>query len=585
MGWKCVPQVMGLVRGDGMRRDGKGQAKHRANVAAIIHEAFEIADQNDGHPIPIRKSAPDTYDRSRTPNNRYTGYQTADDVVAALEEEATAQTVEVQTKDKKTGETVVRKRPLRSDAVIGVAVIFKPPCAIARTWSRDQYDKFINDSLDVMAMVQCGGEVDKKTGKLKRGQEPCRLFRRENIIAGAEHWDEGSLSEGKDVYTGHWHKIYKPEDENGKYRGNLIDPYFLSRLSAVYPGMMRERGWDIEDCDCTDWEKFNDDKNPENTGYKAKRKSKIRQGGKSVNKYIASAEREAVVAQYDEAGAMLDKAVALGQALKEQAEADADAIREQARSDADKMKKNQEVAQQELESIQMKGDLLKGGLTLLENVRSNMQKELDAKESALDVVESKAETAKADVEAARAEKARLEQEAAVIRQQLDADKAARDKLRQEAEAAKIDRDTAKAQAKTACDDRDAAREEANELHRTAVARAEQEAMAMRDKIEADTREAWRDWLERKEQYAENTAAKIIADAKAKAAEFISAATGEYAFLLKWLANQKYQSGVTFLARAREAYRKEIREQRVSEMPAGVRGAGKGQPGQDGPEKG
>ena len=108
---------------------------------------------------------------------------------------------------------------------------------------------------------------------------------------------------------------------------------------------------------------------------------------------------------------------------------------------------------------------------------------------------------------------------------------------------------------------------------------------MRDKIEADTREAWRDWLERKEQYAENTAAKIIADAKAKAAEFISAATGEYAFLLKWLANQKYQSGVTFLARAREAYRKEIREQRVSEMPAGVRGAGKGQPGQDGPEKG
>ena len=99
MGWKCVPQVMGLVRGDGMRRDGKGQAKHRANVAAIIHEAFEIADQNDGHPIPIRKSASDTYDRSRTPNNRYTGYQTADDVVAALEEEATAQTVEVQKKD------------------------------------------------------------------------------------------------------------------------------------------------------------------------------------------------------------------------------------------------------------------------------------------------------------------------------------------------------------------------------------------------------------------------------------------------------------------------------------------------------
>lgn len=61
--------------GDGMRRDGKGQAKHRANAAAIVHEALEIADQNDSHPIPIRKSASDTYDRGRTPNNRYTGYQ------------------------------------------------------------------------------------------------------------------------------------------------------------------------------------------------------------------------------------------------------------------------------------------------------------------------------------------------------------------------------------------------------------------------------------------------------------------------------------------------------------------------------
>lgn len=43
-------------------------------------------------------------------------------MVATLEKEAASQTVEVQTKNKEMGETVIRKRPLQSDAVIGVAV-------------------------------------------------------------------------------------------------------------------------------------------------------------------------------------------------------------------------------------------------------------------------------------------------------------------------------------------------------------------------------------------------------------------------------------------------------------------------------
>ena len=602
MGWKCVPQVMGLVRGDGMRRDGKGQAKHRANAAAIVHEAFEIADRDDGHPIPIRKSASDTYDRSRTPNNRYTGYQTADDVVAAMEEEAAAQTVEVQTKNKETGETVIRKRPLRSDAVIGVAVIFKPPCAIARTWSREQYDKFINDSLDVMATVQCGGEVDKKTGKLKRGQEPCHLFRRENIIAGAEHWDEGSLAEGGDVYTGHWHHIYKPEDENGKYRGNLIDPYFLSRLSAVYPRMMRERGWDIEDCDCTDWEKFNDDKGPENAGYRAKRKSKIRQGGKSVNKYIASAEREAVAAQYEEAGAMLDQAAALRDDVAQRAEMDADSIREQARAEADALltdaaedagnaiaqaraeaeldalaaqdtmlleaeieaaalvagaesaaaKATQEQAQaeaardkatREAEAAREKQMLAQMAIGPLEELRARIQEEAAEAERVRDKAQEDADKAKSEAEAARTEKTRLEAELADIEQDVEFNKT---KL--------------KAQADTI------------ELHKN-------ELTEITGQVEK-SKDAWNEWFEQ----IKRDAADIVENAKRKAAEIVEAATGEYAFLLKWLANQKYSSGVTFLTRAREAYQKEIRERRETEMPSKVRDVGKRRPEQDGPEK-
>lgn len=668
MGWKCVPQVMGLVRGDGMRRDGKGQAKHRANAAAIIHEAFEIADREDGHPIPIRKSASDTYDRSRTPNNRYVGYQTADDVVAALEAEAAAQTVEVQTKDKKTGGPVIRKRPLRSDAVIGVAVIFKPPCAIARTWSREQYDKFINDSLDVMATVQCGGEVDKKTGRLKRGQEPCHLFRRENIIAGAEHWDEGSLAEGEDVYTGHWHKIYKPEDEAGKYRGNLIDPYFLSRLSATYPRMMRERGWDIDDCDCTDWEKFNDDKSPENKGYKAKRKSKIRQGGKSVNKYIASAEREAVAAQYEEAGAMLDQAAALKQEVEQRAEIDANSVRDQAQTEADVFLADaaedagNAVAQAQIEAevdataaldiarleaeiestallaearseaeaaltaardaaveagrermqaeadrdkalaerneaVSQKDRALKdkeqaeadANISFVEQQRIELQNRLlnnmqASSQEQLNALAEKLNTASVEVQKLRTEIMTSRKERDALLSEVADAESDRDKAKAEAEDAKADAETAKSEAEAAQADRDAAHKEADDLRREAVARAElagrEAAKATQAKIEADAREAWKAWLDSKKKHAEAAAAKIIEDAKARAAEMIAAAAeaaqGEYAFLLKWLADprQRYKTGESFLAVARDAHMREIRKNRA--MPSEVKDIERGQ---------
>ena len=126
MGFQCVPQIMGLVRGDGMRLDGKGQAKHRANVRGIIHEAFEISDAKNGTPVHVRKAVSETYDRTRTVNNRYMGYRTADEVVAALEEAADAHPVQVNRLNKKTGEMETHYRPLPPNAVIGVTVIHHP---------------------------------------------------------------------------------------------------------------------------------------------------------------------------------------------------------------------------------------------------------------------------------------------------------------------------------------------------------------------------------------------------------------------------------------------------------------------------
>lgn len=336
MGFKCVTQIMALVRGDGMRRDGKGQAKHRANAGAIIGEAFEISDPEDGHPIPIRKSASETYDKARTVNNRYEGYryQTADDVIAALEEAADAHKVPVERKSRKTGKVETHYRALPPDAVIGIAVIHKPPCAVARTWTPEQYEKYIKDSREVMELIQCGGQTVKGSDEFKRGREPCRLFAQKNRIASAMHWDEGSEDnedlpeEEGTIYAGHWHDIFIPEDENGLYRGNLIDAYFLSHVSAVYPAMMRERGWDIDECDCTRWDLFAQDKD-----YREERKRKIKEGGRSVNKHRERMRRKKTDAKLEEAQGILDQAIE----TKRDVEGYAERTRQEAEAEAERI--------------------------------------------------------------------------------------------------------------------------------------------------------------------------------------------------------------------------------------------------------
>ena len=561
MGFQCVPQILGLVHGDGMRKDGKGQAKHRANVAAIVNEAFEIADQNDGHPLPIRKSASETYDRSRTVNNKYTGYQTADDVLAALEEEADKQRVEVAVTDKKTGETVIRKRALPSTTVLGVAVIFNPPSEIAKDWSPEQYDKFFRDCEESLAQIPFG-KVNKN-GELVGDAH--YLFRRENIIASAEHWDEGEAMDPP-IYTGHIHDVYKPEDLDGKYYGKFIDALNLScMVNRRFAGLMRERGWDIDDPDYTDWDKADKDKE-----YKAKRKSKIRTGGKSTNSYIASKKQKDAEVALAEAQELLDKAVALQQGVMERAEVDAEAIRDQARAGAEALltdaaadagaaiaqaRSDADATRQEAADAAARAD----------RERERAESEKKAAEADRDAARQEAADAQRLLMSAQMAIPVLNVTAADLQDEISTLEQSRNMLRREAEAAQKDRD--------------AAQEEADELRRNAVAQAEREAQTTRDRIEAEAREAWEKWLDRKKKWVNDKAAEIIKNAQAKAAEMISvaaeAAQGEYAFLLKWLGGQKYQSGRTFLEAARRAHKAEIHERRVSAIPPEVRDVGRG----------
>ena len=591
MGYKCVPQVKGLVRSDGMRRDGKGQSKHRANAAAIINEAFLIADPNDGHPIPYRKSASETYERTLTKDNKYTGYSTADDVMAAIEREAAAQTVDVQVKDKKTGETVIRQRPLRSDAVIGVAVIFNPPGAVACHWTPDQNAKFLQDSLDVMMQIQCSVRVDNKGNKKndqKRSQQECHLFRRENIIAIAEHRDEGEPEESEGIRTSNWHVVYKPEGEDGKYKGNLIDVYFLSHLCKEYPRLMRDRGWDIDDCDLTDFAKFSDKSDPENEEYKAKRKSKIKEGGKSVNAHRKRAQRKKEQAKLEEAQEILDRAsgtkrdaddyaertrtdaeaeaeriVADAESKKAGIEADAAALskeRDRAVLERDAAKQAYERIGQEAGPAQIRLDAMKKEMASLQDEIDGLRK---AKEQADKEYGPDIQVAKA----AKEERDAVLEEIRTANENAEIAKRNRDAFRGEAAAARREADTAKIERDGAVADRDAARREADELRRTMVVQAkkaaEQEARGIRSRIEAEARQYWKKWLEEKKKQAEDKAKSIIADAKAKASALVAAAKevadgdGEYPYLIKWMSSpghtytQGKHAGKTLLQVARE----------------------------------
>lgn len=613
MGWQCVPQVLGLVHGDGMRKDGKGQAKHRANSAAIIHEAFEIADSADGHAIPIRKSASETYDRTRTVNNKYTGYQTADDVLAALEAEADKQRVEVAVTDKNTGQTVIHKRALPSTTVLGAAVIFNPPSEIAKDWTPDQYARFFRDCEECLEQIPFG-KVNKK-GELVG--EPHYLFRRGNILASAEHWDEGEPMDPP-LYTGHIHVIYKPEDVDGKYYGKLIDPLNLScMVNRRFAGLMRERGWDIDDPDYTDWEQADKDKE-----YRARRKSKIRQGGKAVNNYIADKKRTDAEAALTEALDTLGQAAALKQEAALRAEIDAASVRDQARAEADALLADAAEdagnaitwAQTEAEVDAAAAAEVSGleaeieAVALLAEARSEAEAAQSLRDKArweaADAVTAKlaaeADRDAAQQEAANAEKQRMAAQMAVrlldnmrISTQAEVEKldqardqalVERDAVLLEVKEAQAARDAAKTEAETAKADRDAARRETADLCRDAVERAKQEAMVTRDRIEAETREAWEGWLERKKQKVSEKLDELVRDAKAKAAQIIAEATeaaqGEYDFLLKWLSDprQRYKNGKSFLEAAREDHMREIRRNRA--LPS--EGRGTAQPGKAGP---
>ena len=131
MGFLCAPQVVGLVRGD------PKNPRHRADGGKVLREMGEERFSKTKH-----------LDRTLSEQNVYGGYTSGQecwDDMCAVADEGTEYTT-------KTGE--VRRRKLRSDAVIGWAVIIHPADAVTAGWSWEQFERFDNDAMDVLAEIE-----------------------------------------------------------------------------------------------------------------------------------------------------------------------------------------------------------------------------------------------------------------------------------------------------------------------------------------------------------------------------------------------------------------------------------------------
>lgn len=262
------------------------EAKHRAPGAKICKEAgYE------------RASKSKTLDKTRSELNRYKGYRSGVECWKAMEQTADDYRV---TGINKHGKEFSRR--LRADAVIGWAMIVKPPADVAADWDDAKKIKFLNDSLNVMHAI-----------------EP-RLFRNKNLRMIAHHRDEDG---------DHDHVIGDARDEDGAYCGNVIDSKLYERINERYPALMRRLGWDIADVEVTDWKRYNAD-----PAYAAAVDARrAGSGGLPVNDYAAkqAAKRaEQAAEMYVEAQGILQEA---GKSYQE-----AQKARQEAQEDRDKVK-------------------------------------------------------------------------------------------------------------------------------------------------------------------------------------------------------------------------------------------------------
>lgn len=210
MGYQCVPQTIGLVRGE-----PKAGQKNRANGAGILAEFMEE-----------RYSDSTTFDSELSYMNVYDGLSTSGiETWLMMDAEATMYRSHYVDKNGKE-----RSRKLPKQSVIAVATIIHPPSWVTDGWTVDEYQKFEEDAFEVLEEI-----------------EP-RIWSPDNMRASAVHVaDEGGI---------HGHRAHMTMDEDGKFCGSIYDSHLRQRVAKEFAVKMRERGYDIDDPDLTDWNQY-----------------------------------------------------------------------------------------------------------------------------------------------------------------------------------------------------------------------------------------------------------------------------------------------------------------------------------------
>lgn len=212
-GFYCVPQTLGLVRGE-----PKEGAKNRANGEAIMREAMYE-----------RASRSPTLDRSRSGKNEYWGKVGVKSLGGDhwAWTEARADEWRSTYTDKNGKE---RSRRLPRQSVIAIATIVKAPAEVTAGWDKPTRERFFADAAD--ALQEC---------------DPV-FYNPANTIYRAVHRDEADGC--------HVHFAHEARDKDGRYCGSRYDAKWRQGLAAAFAKKMREKGWSVLNPKLTDWERY-----------------------------------------------------------------------------------------------------------------------------------------------------------------------------------------------------------------------------------------------------------------------------------------------------------------------------------------
>ena len=191
-------------------------------------------------------------DQSRASLNLYEGYASSAELMAYSK----AHIAELNEKAAAEG-----KRKIRSDAVVMVATVLKPPAHFMNGLSREDQIRLLKDGVEGFANI---------VGKA-------------NVKSAAYHFDEQGS---------HVHVFWEPMTADGRLSAKeAVSLKTFSRINKELPQFMRARGWDIEDCKVYDEaEERAKRKTLGEAEYRKQTAEKRAKNGRSSYKYKAEAE-------------------------------------------------------------------------------------------------------------------------------------------------------------------------------------------------------------------------------------------------------------------------------------------------------